>query len=211
MTIIDKRLVGATRLNLGSGTDPFPGWVNIDMCSFPGVDLVHDLTEALPLEDESVDAIFTAHTLEHISYRLASFAVADWMRVLRIGGRIQIMVPNLEYLVEQYVTSNVHYLQLVQQLYGGLSDACFDTHKNAIDFAWLQGQLGWFGCDVVLRLSHVDPTVLSVIATKSRHVDGIEKPTIALIKPKTVEELNERRANVKHDLNTAMGSSKETD
>ena len=54
---------------------------------YPGYDGVH-----LPFEDGSQDAVFASHTLEHIDdWRTI---LADWFRVLRIGGHLVIAVPH---------------------------------------------------------------------------------------------------------------------
>jgi SAM-dependent methyltransferase len=54
---------------------------------YPGYDGLR-----LPFEDDSQDAIFASHTLEHIEdYRSV---LADWYRVLRVGGYLVIAVPH---------------------------------------------------------------------------------------------------------------------
>lgn len=56
------------RLNLGSGLQPMDGWVNVDQCDLPGVDLVHDLDsrEPLPYPDASVSEFRAQHVIEHL-------------------------------------------------------------------------------------------------------------------------------------------------
>lgn len=54
------------KLNLGCGRNTLYGWTNVDRMKLPGVDVVADLNEALPFEDDSVDEILLSHTLEHI-------------------------------------------------------------------------------------------------------------------------------------------------
>lgn len=60
---------------------------------YPGYDGVH-----LPFEDFSQDAVFASHCLEHIiDWKTV---LADWFRVLRIGGYLVIAVPS-QYLYER--------------------------------------------------------------------------------------------------------------
>ena len=54
---------------------------------YPGYDGTH-----LPFEAESQDAVFASHTLEHIVDYKAT--LADWYRVLKIGGTMIIIVPH---------------------------------------------------------------------------------------------------------------------
>lgn len=66
--------------------------IGIDL-GYPGYD-----GRRLPFADASHDAIFSSHVLEHITdYRNA---LADWYRVVRVGGYIIICVPH-HYLYER--------------------------------------------------------------------------------------------------------------
>lgn len=57
------------RLNLGCGTDIRRGFVNLDHCDLPGVDVVHDLQKLpLPFEDSSFELIICRDILEHLDY-----------------------------------------------------------------------------------------------------------------------------------------------
>ena len=81
------------RLHLGCGSNRFPEWVNVDM-GRKG-DLTVDLREGLPFRDDSVEAIFTEHALEHF-YREHDLPLllGEALRVLRPGGRLRVAVPD---------------------------------------------------------------------------------------------------------------------
>jgi SAM-dependent methyltransferase len=97
---------GATRLNLGCGRAPEPGFVNVDKRGGAGADVVFDL-EACgydaqiplpgnggpenPFPDDSVDAILASHVLEHI-WQLIPL-MRELHRVLKVGGHLCIVVP----------------------------------------------------------------------------------------------------------------------
>ena len=50
--------MGPRKLNLGSGIDIRPGYVNLDVAALPGVDVVHDLAELpLPFETAAFDEV----------------------------------------------------------------------------------------------------------------------------------------------------------
>lgn len=81
------------RLNLGSGERRLPGYVNVDCVPLAGVDILADLNEPFAeLPDNSVDAVYARHTLEHID-RLTDL-LAEIHRVTRPGGQIEIIVPH---------------------------------------------------------------------------------------------------------------------
>jgi len=70
----------------------FPHAFGIDL-DYPGYDGLH-----LPFDDESVDAVFASHVLEHIpQYHTA---IGEWFRVLRQGGFLVCIVPH-QFLYEK--------------------------------------------------------------------------------------------------------------
>src|SRR5205823_4515531 len=81
------------KLNLGSGRRSLAGFYNVDLVALPEVDALADLNEPLTeLPNDSVDAIYCRHTLEHVDNLLG--ALAEFHRVTRPGGTIEIVVPH---------------------------------------------------------------------------------------------------------------------
>jgi SAM-dependent methyltransferase len=79
-------------LNLGCGRDIRKGWINLDIASLPGVDVVHDLRQLpLPFEDEQFDRILAKDVLEHVDYIPL---LKELHRILRPGGELMIQVPH---------------------------------------------------------------------------------------------------------------------
>jgi SAM-dependent methyltransferase len=74
----------------GAGNSVPPSFVNVDLCPFPGVNVVADV-EGLPFADGSVAAIECDAVLEHV--QRPSKAVAECARVLRPGGFMHVVVP----------------------------------------------------------------------------------------------------------------------
>jgi SAM-dependent methyltransferase len=84
------------RLNLGCGTLPEPGWVNVDLADCPGVDVVQDLDVApWPWPDGSVAEIQALDVFEHVD-RPVLFMV-ECHRVLRPGGQLLIRTPHFQH------------------------------------------------------------------------------------------------------------------
>ena len=80
------------KLNLGSSSNKYEGWTNIDYLEDVGADIVADVT-ALPMADNSVDEIWASHVLEHT--KIEDRALEEWFRVLKPGGRITVAVPDM--------------------------------------------------------------------------------------------------------------------
>lgn len=111
----------AIRLNLGGGDVDIPGFLTIDRKRGSEV-------YPLPQYDAcSVDEIRASHVLEHFAIGEAEKVLAEWMRVLKPGGRIRLAVPDLEKWAQMLVNGEPG--NYVAWLYGGQTDPS-DFHKN---------------------------------------------------------------------------------
>ena len=61
------------------------------------------MTEKLPFDDSSVDVIYHSHFLEHIPLNLGKKFLKENFRILRKGGRLRIVVPDLEEICHAYL------------------------------------------------------------------------------------------------------------
>ncbi len=95
---IEKYLSGAAILDIGykgyeSDVVPIvPQAIGVDL-DYPGYD-----GRTLPFSDNSQDAVFSSHCLEHTEDPRAT--ICEWFRVLKIGGYLIIVVPH-QYLYER--------------------------------------------------------------------------------------------------------------
>lgn len=84
--------MAAKKLNLGCGRNIKQGWVNLDLVSLPGVDIVHDVEKLpLPFKDEEFDEIRCDNILEHIEYIPV---MKELHRILKPEGLLKIRVPH---------------------------------------------------------------------------------------------------------------------
>lgn len=98
------RLVAARTpcvLNLGSGPEPLPECVNVDLY-FPA-DLCLDLTRPMPLPGACADAVISEHLLEHLPREAAERLLHECARILRPGGWLRVSTPDLEWMVRRYL------------------------------------------------------------------------------------------------------------
>ncbi len=119
------------KLNLGCGGMVADGWINVDyalgarLMKFPlfavvnrrvrlfNMDwdrrvFIHDLRKTFPWDTESVDAIYTSHTLEHLSKEDGRKFLDECFRVLKPGGLIRIVVPDLKVIISAYNGETLH-------------------------------------------------------------------------------------------------------
>jgi len=62
-----------------------------------------DASKHLPLADNSVDVLYSSHMLEHLDRQKAQSFLNEAKRVLKSGGIIRIVVPDLRLLIEDYI------------------------------------------------------------------------------------------------------------
>ncbi len=92
-------------VNLGCG-DSFvadSSWLNLDFSPAHPAVRKADLLAKLPCSDHSVDVVYSSHFLEHIPYSKVSFFLAECYRILKNGGKIRLVVPDLEDICREYL------------------------------------------------------------------------------------------------------------
>jgi len=74
------------------------GWAEIRLDIDPGVrpDIVADIANIEMVESESVDAVLSAHNLEHLYPHQVGPALAGFYRVLRPGGHLFLTLPDIQ-------------------------------------------------------------------------------------------------------------------
>lgn len=93
------------KLNLGCGNKRIEGYVNVDIVKIPEVDEVFNFYE-IPYQDNTISAISSEHSLEHVSAQKARDAIKEWFRVLEPGGKLELYIPDLELCAKGYVEGN---------------------------------------------------------------------------------------------------------
>lgn len=93
-------------INLGSGPRIVKGFINIDFFTTSGIEYGADLRYALKIGENTVDGVFCEHTLEHLSYHDGRNLLGECYRILKPGGVIRIVVPDLSLFMTHYCTQD---------------------------------------------------------------------------------------------------------
>lgn len=91
-------------LNVGCGNVWHSTWTNIDLRPVDPSIIACDVARGLPFPNERFDAVYHAHTLEHLRFEEAKAFLRECHRVLKWGGVIRVVVPDLEYSVRLYLS-----------------------------------------------------------------------------------------------------------
>lgn len=92
------------RLQLGTGANPYDGWLNTDVIDFRRRDEVVylDAAKPFPLPDDSFDVVYSEHMIEHLTYDDGLHCLRECFRVLRPGGRVRVATPSLGRMAALY-------------------------------------------------------------------------------------------------------------
>lgn len=90
-------------LNLGCGTQYHDAWVNLDFKGIPGKVQEHNLLKGIPFENASFDVLYHSHILEHFTREDGKTFLKECFRVLRNGGILRVVVPDLKDIVQEYL------------------------------------------------------------------------------------------------------------
>src|SRR5205809_2235518 len=122
------------QINLGCGLTTPPGWVNVDgspnawlvrhravwrlakLVKILPADsanvpwnpdiLLHDVSKSLPFASDSADAVYASHLLEHLHLEEGKSLLKECFRVIKPGGVLRMVVPNLRADLLEYLGNN---------------------------------------------------------------------------------------------------------
>lgn len=141
------------KINLGCGDRTPEGWVNVDyalgawMFKIPGFRsinkklkifsltwsekvFIHNLCKKLPWENNSVDVIYSSHTLEHLSRAEGLKLLQECHRVLKTDGIIRIVIPDLKHIISLYEQKKVEAYEVLDLLHV--------SYSSSLDGYWKQ-------------------------------------------------------------------------
>jgi len=150
-------------LNVGCGGTYHKSWTNIDMnVSSPYV-ISHNLLKGLPFEGNNFDVVYHSQVLEHFSKKEAPKFISECYRVLRVGGVLRIVVPDLENICKEYSRllqenlknpsdeSSAHYdwimLEMFDQTVRNKPGGMMADYLQNLDFSckkYVSNRLGYF-------------------------------------------------------------------
>jgi len=111
----------------------------------------HNLEYGLPFSDDSVDFVYTSHVLEHFFLESAENVLRDIYRVLKIGGRCRVCVPDLQYTYLLYAQG--HKEEALSYFFGHRNGE-FNKHRYMYDFELLAALLEKVGFRSIERCAY---------------------------------------------------------
>lgn len=106
------------KVNLGCGMLNQESYINVDMRELPGVDVVADARN-LPFQKGIVKELYLSHIIEHFpDEELKKVILPHWYSAIKRGGKIHIICPNWEAMLDGYNQGIVSYEELKEVTFG---------------------------------------------------------------------------------------------
>ena len=114
-------------LNIGCGRRYHDDWVNIDLETSDPCVIRHDVNNGIPFEEGRFAAVYHSHILEHLEPADGRKLIHECYRVLKPGGILRIVVPDLECIARLY-------LEMHQEAWMG-------DENSQINYNWMKLEL----------------------------------------------------------------------
>ncbi len=128
-------------LDIGCGNNKKENSVGCDCLKSDSVDILAD-ARSLPFQDEVFDHVYSSHVIEHFSHREVKDIMAEWVRVLKKDGVIEIVCPWLRVCALYLFLRPTH--KHMMDIYGAQNSET-DYHKCGFTFKQLTELLNQCG------------------------------------------------------------------
>ena len=91
------------KISLGAGGVRLPGWVHVDYDAACGPDIRADLAAPLPFAGACADFLQSEDFIGQLSFAHARGFLSECYRVLRPGGALRLLTPDLDLLARLYL------------------------------------------------------------------------------------------------------------
>jgi hypothetical protein len=92
--VVETKAAEPVKLDIGCGKNKQPGFVGVDAIAFEGVDVVHDMRQPWPWENDSIAEVHSSHFVEHLTNPERIHFWNELGRVLKKGATARIITPH---------------------------------------------------------------------------------------------------------------------
>lgn len=188
-------------LNIGCGNKFHKDWINVDMASSSPDVISHNLLNGIPFDDNKFDVIYHSQVLEHFPREKTPHFIKECFRVLKPGGIMRIVVPDLENIVNEYKKilkenlknpselSDANYDWILLEMYDqtvrnypGGQMAEYLKQPKIINEKYVMDRIGHVGSSIRKNYLYSQKNNIRKVLTKK----GILKKVVKIIKKKLI-------------------------
>jgi predicted SAM-dependent methyltransferase len=122
----------AQKLEIGSGSNPIPGFVHVDARALENTDVVADTLKGLPFPNGAFQEVRSRHTIEHFPREKVPLVLKEWARVLKKDGLLVVEFPDARKIAQAYVEGKIPTKEFSRLMYGD-QDYPFNFHMAGFD------------------------------------------------------------------------------
>ncbi|MFA6065075.1 MAG: methyltransferase domain-containing protein [archaeon] len=153
------------KLEIGSGPKPKEGYLHFDIRILPGTDVVGD-AKKLPFKEGEFEEVYSRFFLEHLPRKDALLALKEMFRVLASKGKLEILVPNLAYFCNLFVTETGQKKEWALNKIYGFENYPEDHHYFGYDASTLEKVLQEIGFVEICQVKEKEEQYLHLSAKK---------------------------------------------
>lgn len=136
-------------LEIGCGDKQvYPNSITLDIRKTPLVDIIAD-ARALPFKEGSIDYLFSSHVIEHFSHRETDDIAKEWIRVIKVGGVVELRCPDLRARALLFFFNPS--LENIHNIYGE-QDYSANFHKCGFSYSRIKELFSKFGIKKIHRI-----------------------------------------------------------
>jgi predicted SAM-dependent methyltransferase len=120
------------------------------MQKLPNVDILAPVNKLAFAKNETIDAVLASHVLEHFSYFDVDSVLAEWNRVLKIGGTLYVAVPDMMNVID-FINKYGWGVWMERVIFGD-QDYEYAHHKAGFTEESLKTKLEYLGFDNLQRV-----------------------------------------------------------
>lgn len=142
------------KLEIGSGSRPREGYIHHDIRQLDDIDIVCDARKFSEDLYGSFDEVYAYHVLEHFNRLEIKEVLAEWIKLLCPGGKIELIVPDVREICRQFVEGFID-IEFFDYLMFGGNDYEYNVHKYGFDATHLGKMLNSLGMEIVSSVEGV--------------------------------------------------------
>ncbi len=186
-------------LNVGCGLKiaKTGNWTNIDMGAQSTADVIScNLLSGFPFDSNEFDVVYHSQVLEHIPKKKSNYFMAECHRVLKPGGILRVVLPDLEEIARTY-------LEQLEAL-----RTC-PTQESEVRYDWIllelydQSVRNFSGGDMEVFLKNLDPGKVAFIEDR---IGRVGRSIVESVLPRTTTAISTHKNYFKSVLRSLRDS-----
>jgi SAM-dependent methyltransferase len=126
-------------LEIGPGPKRISGFETLNIVYGGNVDYIWDASKKLPFDNETFDLIYASHILEHVPWYQTDVALAEWVRILKRGGHLEVWVPDGLKICKALVDFELNDENYIDK------DGWYHFNEEKSPYKWASGRIYTYG------------------------------------------------------------------